>query len=271
MLTSDATGAVGASIMDWDYRVEYNQTYTLDVQHAFTPRTSVEVSVLASRTVGADSSTVRNIPQPGPGAIAPRRPVPELGPITAIRWDGWGLYHSATVRLDHRMRGGASLGANYTLSKSMDDASDPGATVAEANVPQDVYDERRESALSSYDHRHRFVANLSLPLPFGGASTARWRSLVTGWRVSGIATLQSGAPFTVNLGVDRANVGPGPAQRPERVGSTRISPAGGQPTAGSTRRSSRCPIRSRSATPVAIPCSALDSPRLMSPFRRRRP
>ena len=57
----DATGAVGASIMDWDYRVEYNQTYTLDAQHALTPRTSLEVSFLASRTVGADSATVRNV------------------------------------------------------------------------------------------------------------------------------------------------------------------------------------------------------------------
>jgi len=28
-------------------------------------------------------------------------------------------------------------------------------------------------------------------------------------------TLQSGAPFTVNLGTDRANIGSGPAQRPD--------------------------------------------------------
>ena len=32
-----------------------------------------------------------------------------------------------------------------------------------------------------------------------------------------VLTAQSGAPFTVNLGVDRANVGAGPAQRPDQV------------------------------------------------------
>ncbi len=143
MLQTNSTGTIGASIMDWDYRVEYNQTYTLDVQHALTPRTSVELSLLASRTVGADSSTYRNIPQPGPGSVDERRPIPQLGPVSAIRWDGWGLYHAATARFEHRVADGLTIGANYTLSKSMDDASDPGATVAEANIPQNVYDQIR--------------------------------------------------------------------------------------------------------------------------------
>ena len=35
------------------------------------------------------------------------------------------------------------------------------------------------------------------------------------WQVSGIVMVQSGAPFTVNLGTDRANIGSGPAQRPD--------------------------------------------------------
>lgn len=223
MLATNATGTVGASIMDWDYRVEYNQTYTLDVQHALTPRTSVEVSLLASRTVGADSSTVRNVPLPGPGPIAARRPVPQLGPINAIRWNGYGLYHSATARLEHRLPGGLSVAANYTLSKSIDDASDPGATVAEANLPQNVYDETKERALSSYDHRHRFVANASADVPVPASWTGLARTLGADWRVSGIVTLQSGAPFTVNLGTDRANVGPGPAQRPNVSANPNLS------------------------------------------------
>lgn len=223
MLTSDATGTVGATIMDWDYRVEYNQTYTLDVQHALTPRTSMEFSLLASRTIGADSATMRNIPAPGPGPIGPRRPVPQLGPINAIRWDGWGLYHSATARFEHRLTGGLSVGANYTLSKSMDDGSDPGPTVAEANVPQDDNDMAKEGALSSYDHRHRFVANASAEIPIPGSWTGLARALGANWRVSSIVTLQSGAPFTVNLGIDRANVGPGPAQRPNVSGNPNLS------------------------------------------------
>jgi len=222
VLTSEALGTIGGSIMDWDYRVEYNQTYTLDVQRLLTPRTTVELSLMASRTVGADSSTVRNVPEPGAGPIAERRPIPQLGAITAIRWDGWGLYHSATVRLEHRTTDGFSLSGNYTWSKSMDDASDPGATTHESNLPQNVYAMRNERALSSYDHRHRFVASGSYALPWL-RDVAGWRGALGGnWRFSGVITLESGAPLTINLGVDRANVGSGPAQRPNVTGDPNL-------------------------------------------------
>jgi len=63
-----------------------------------------------------------------------------------------------------------------------------------------------ERARSSFDHRHRFVGNFTYALPRGN------------WDVSGIVTLQSGAPFTVILGTDRANIGTGPAQRPNVSG-----------------------------------------------------
>ena len=36
---------------------------------------------------------------------------------------------------------------------------------------------------------------------------------LTATQVNGIVTLQSGVPFTVNLGTDQANIGSGPAQR----------------------------------------------------------
>ena len=35
--------------------------------------------------------------------------------------------------------------------------------------------------------------------------------------MNAIFTAQSGAPFTVNLGVDQANIGAGPAQRPDQL------------------------------------------------------
>lgn len=222
ILTAQPQGVVGGSIMDWDYRVEYAQTYTLDLQRLLTPRTSVEVSLMASRTVGADSLTVRNVPQPGPGPIAPRRPVPHLGPIMAIRWNGWGLYHSLTLRVHHRLSDTVWIAGNYTWSKSMDDASDPSPTTHEANVPQDVQDLDKERALSSYDRRHRAVINGSIALPALPCAAGWLAALWANWRVSGIVTIESGAPFTVNLGVDRANVGAGPAQRPHLSGNPHL-------------------------------------------------
>jgi hypothetical protein len=172
----------------------------------------VEASVLRSAIVGADSSTVLNVPTPGPGAIGPRRPVPQLANITTIRWDGSSIFNGLTIRAEQRLSRGLAFSGSYTVSKAVDDASDPGATSYEANLPQDVRNMAAERALASFDHRHRVVASVTWALPkVGGAFGANWR-------VNAIVNLQSGAPFTVNLGTDRANIGSGPAQRPDVTG-----------------------------------------------------
>jgi hypothetical protein len=98
----------------------------------------------------------------------------------------------------------------------VDDASDPGATAYETNLPQDVRNVAAEKATASFDHRHRFVGNFTYALPNQVGTGSGWLSKISaGWQVNGIVTLQSGAPFTVNLGTDRANIGSGPAQRPD--------------------------------------------------------
>ena len=109
---------------------------------------------------------------------------------------------------------------SYTLSQSKDDASSPGATESEANVPQNVrniFDVTGEWARSSFDHRHQFIASGVYQLPFFASRRGVAGAVLGGWRVNAILIAHSGAPFTVNLGVDRANIGAGPAQRPDQV------------------------------------------------------
>lgn len=223
ILTSNAIGSIGGNNMDHDYRIEYNEAWSLSIQHLLTPTFLLEASYLGSRTVGADSSTVRNVPEPGPGPIAPRRPFPALSGFNTIRWDGWSTYHALTLKAEKHLSRGISFFANYTWSKSIDDASDPGGTSFENNLPQDVRDLNAERGLSSFDHRHRFVSSYIYELPFGKQANGWRERAFSGWQVGGIVTLQSGAPFTVNLGVDRANIGAGPAQRPNLLRDPNLS------------------------------------------------
>ena len=226
ILTSDAGGSIAGTIMDHDFQVEYTQTWSGGIQVEALPRTMVEVSYMGSYTIGADNSTIRNVPQPGAGPIDTRRPIPALSAIRAIRFDGRSTYHAVTVKTERRLNGRYSFNVAYTLSKSRDDASSPGATVFESNVPQDVRNIfPGEEALSSFDHRHQFVASGSYQFPFFEGAGGATEALAGGWRVNAIVTLQSGAPFTVNLGQDRANIGSGPAQRPDQSGDPNL-PAG---------------------------------------------
>jgi hypothetical protein len=219
MLAGDATGTVGASIMDYEYNVEYSQTWSGGLQYELLPSTMAEIAYMGTWTLGADNATVRNVPEPGPGSIQARRPIPQLSRINAIRFDGKSIYHGVTFKLERRLRDGYAYNVSYTLSTSKDDASSPGPTESEANVPQNVrnvFSDSGEWAHSSFDHRHLFVASGTYEIPF--ADAPRWAEAVLGgWRLNTVIVAQSGAPFTVNLGVDQANIGAGPAQRPDQL------------------------------------------------------
>src|SRR4029077_8187934 len=192
ILAQTPTGAIGANSVDHDYRIEYNEVWNLTVQRAISANTTVAAQYVGSRTVHADSSTAVNIPLPGPGSVQARRPYPALAAFTTIRWDGWATFHGLTLKVTRRFASGLSFDADYTLSKSLDDASDTGTTNAEYNLPQNAYAPSLESALSSFDHRHRFTANAVYDLPFARGS-AGWRHHAIGdWRASAILTIQSG-------------------------------------------------------------------------------
>jgi hypothetical protein len=215
MLASDPTGVVSASIMDHAYAVEYTQTWSGGLQYELFPSTMAEVSYMGSWTLGADNATVHNVPEPGAGSIQARRPIPQLGAIRSIRFDGKSIYHGVTLKAERRLRNNYAYNVSYTLSTSKDDASSPGPTESETNFPQNVrniFDETGEWAYSSFDHRHLFVASGTYELPYGV-------------RLNAIFNAQSGAPFTVNLGVDQANIGAGPAQRPDQLRQPNL-PAG---------------------------------------------
>lgn len=229
ILASNATGTIGGSIMDYDYSVEYSQTWSGGIQYEVRPSTMVEASYMGTWTLGADNATIRNVPEPGPGSVQSRRPIPQLSRINAIRFDGKSIYHGVTLKAERRLAGNAAFNVSYTLSHSKDDASSPGATEAESNVPQNVrniFDETGEWALSSFDHRHQLIASGVYQLPLFPGTSPFVGAMLGGWRVNAIFVAQGGAPFTVNLGIDRANVGAGPAQRPDQLRDPNL--AGGE-------------------------------------------
>jgi carboxypeptidase family protein len=224
ILAGTSTGTVGASIMDYGYNVEYSQTWSGGLQYELWPSTMAEISYMGTWTIGADNATIRNVPEPGPGSIQARRPIPQLSRINAIRFDGKSIYHGLTFKLERRLREGYAYNISYTLSSSTDDASSPGPTESEANVPQNVnniFSRTGEWAPSSFDHRHQLIGSGTYELPFNVSGPLR--TVLGGWRVNAIVVAQSGAPFTVNLAIDRANIGAGPAQRPDQLRDPNLS------------------------------------------------
>jgi hypothetical protein len=72
--------------------------------------------------------------------------------------------------------------------------------------------------------RHRIVTSFVYQFPQVQNSRAWVRRLLGDWQTGGYFTAQSGAPFTVNIASDQANIGPGPAQRPNVSGDPNHGP-----------------------------------------------
>jgi hypothetical protein len=223
-LAANTLGTIGGNNLNHDFKIEYNEVWNLTVEHELTSGTIFSAAYIGSRTVHADSSTVLNVPVPGPGAIAARRPIPQMSQISTIRWDGWASYQAFTLSVKRRFTKDLMFDANWTWSHSLDDASDPGATLNETNLPQDVRNMAAEKASSSFDHRHRLVLSFIYQLPLSKKANGWTHALLGEWQAGGNFTAQSGAPFTVNIASDQANIGAGPAQRPNLSGDPNAGP-----------------------------------------------
>ncbi len=224
-LTASSLGTVGGNDVNHNFQIEYNEVWNLTAERELTPSTSVSAAYVGSRTVHADSSTVLNVPLPGPGAIPGRRPIPQLSQFNTIRWDGWASFNALTLDGKRRVAKGLMFDANWTWSHSIDDASDPGTTLNETNLPQNVYNTTSEKASSSFDHRQRVVVSFVYQIPGLRTNASKLlRGALGGWQAAANYTAQTGAPFTVNISSDQANIGSGPAQRPNVSGNPNDGP-----------------------------------------------
>jgi len=105
-----------------------------------------------------------------------------------------GLEASLTKRLGH----GLQFLASYTFSKSLDtDGADTNSTSAgNALTLGDQNSPRQRWGRTSFDRTHRFILSgtWSLPTPSAGLR----RTLLGGWEVAGVVTIQSGSALTIS-------------------------------------------------------------------------
>jgi len=116
---------------------------------------------------------------------------------------GASHYNSLQVRLDKHLSHGLSFGASYTWSHSIDNGSgfedSTGISGVDVGLLTNPYNRALDIADSDFDARQRFVVNYSYQIPGVGRFTNNkvLTAVFSGWRFSGITTLQSGFPFTI--------------------------------------------------------------------------
>ncbi len=223
ILAATATGTLSANNINHNFKIEYNNVWNVSVQRTFSSSTSFQAQYIGSYTVHADNLTLQNLfPDNGlnPASGLHVRPIPQMSGFSSVTWDGWEKYNALTLTFTQRLWHGLTVDSNYTWSKALDDASNPGTNNAGTNLPQDIENIAAEKGLSDFDHRHRFVTSFLYRLPFLQDSEGWIHTAFADWQAGGIWTIESGSPFTVNLSTDVANNGvplSAPSQRPNLV------------------------------------------------------
>jgi hypothetical protein len=120
-------------------------------------------------------------------------------------------FNALELTAAHHFSKGLYFQSAYTYSDSIDDVST--ASVAFLTRINNQNDPRDSRGLSDFDHRHRWVTSFVYQLPFYKNAHGFTGSALGGWEVSGVLTLQSGAPFTVYdaAGGTAANLASSPA------------------------------------------------------------
>ena len=204
--------------VDPNYRMGYVQIWNLNIQRELKADLLLNVDYTGTKGTRLDVLEAPNRNITGTDLLNSAAPIFNFETSQAD-----SIAHAGTVRLRKRLRDGVSIGGSYTFSKSIDDASTigGGATV----VAQNAANLAAERGLSSFDQRHRFVADYLMELPFG--HDKRWlsnksvlRDVFGDWQWSGDWAIASGLPFSPQVigNFSEVNTGTNGTLRPDLTG-----------------------------------------------------
>jgi hypothetical protein len=209
------------------------------ITHVGIPDTNI--NQLTSEQLKMGAALLQRVPNPFFGQI-PRssslgdptiplaqllKPFPRFTTVSLFRNNvGNTNYNALQVKVEKRLSQGFSFLVSYTRSKLIDEASSVFdasiLTGPVANFPvADSFNRKLERDVSSGDIPNVFVASFTYDLPFGAGRLFDPRgiagTLLRGWEIAGVVTVQSGLPLAVTQATNfNAFAGFG-TQRPNRV------------------------------------------------------
>jgi hypothetical protein len=236
--TSSASGGlISPSNVQRDIRTPTVLSWTLKVEQEIAPRTSLTVGYIGSHGYHQILSEDQNTPA---SVVCPAASCPTNLPAGTIyyptttyanpalanstSWVSQGIsnYNGLEVDVRRRFSQGLQLRGVYTWSRNLDDGSAWNTSVS-ANTPAFVSfpgNPKVDYGLAATNISHAAAINGTWELPLGKGRAAFAnaahveQAVVGGWSLSGIATLQTGFPFSPQLGYNPT--GNGDSRNPAR-------------------------------------------------------
>ena len=208
------------SLQGWPsrYTAPIVQQWNLSIEKQLPGNMLFEISYVGNHTYDLWTNYTGNQPLvPGPGSVTTRRPLAAFtdAPITINSPWVMSYYEGMAMRLEKRMSHGLYFLASFSYGRAMDLSSGAGldgcSYCGVSESVQNAYDLYAERGPSDSNVPRRVVFSAAYDSPFGQGKRyvqSGWAAqLLGGWQTSGIYTIQDGAPFTLDLSFDNANVG----------------------------------------------------------------
>jgi len=200
---------LSGGVLDPTSRVGYTQNWNLTVEHQFHNDIAASVAYVGNHGANIMGSRQFNPAIFGPGATVAnentRRLYPGLGAVELASSYVYDEFNSLQLNVTKRFSGGLTLLTNFVWSKTIDDTS----SATEGNAgPPNPFNFRSARGPADFDQKFRY--NLSVVYALPKMKAAGWKNtVVNGWKLNVITTLDSGTPFTVTSGTDRSESGIG--------------------------------------------------------------
>ena len=220
-----AGALIAPSGVDPNLKTPTVESYSLKIEQQIATNTSLAVGYVGSHGYHELLSLDANTPVPSicPAACPATYPAgiyynpssalanPALANSTTWFSEGISSYNGFEVDVTQRLSHGLQFRGVYTYSKGLDDGDNMNTSIA-TNSPAftaNPHDPMADYGRASFDVRHAAVINGTYDLPFGRSSApSEWvNRLMANWQISGIETLQTGLPFTPQLGYNPSNDG----------------------------------------------------------------
>jgi hypothetical protein len=136
--------------------------------------------------------------------------------LYAVQFDGHASYNAGTLQLERQFSNDLAFSTSFTWAKAMSDSdtNNSGAILlGNASHSEDPLNPSFDRSLSMFSIKRRMTANMVYRLPFGkgkrflGNAHGVLNQVLGGWRVSTLAVVEDGLPFSVLDGVGITNVG----------------------------------------------------------------
>jgi hypothetical protein len=208
--TIDGATSVTPTGVIQNFKTPLTTEWSLGLQHQFTSTLLGDVTYFGTKGTYLPLNYNNNQPLPSAGAQPLPRPFPNFGNTTFIVGGGNSSYQSLQVKLEQRYSHGLLFIASYTWARSIDNgAGIATGSSASSNLPQNFRDLNAERGPSDFNIDDHFTFSPVYELPFGKGR--KWLQsgipniLAGGWQATGIVTIQTGSPFTVNLQENNSN------------------------------------------------------------------